>query len=201
MKYRFRSFAALLTTALLLAVSASAHAQHSAAPSVRTAPPEAKQFAFLVGQYDLVVKPAAVGLAARIHGVPRLVGTWKGWRAMDGYGVTDELRITDESGNPRTLSQAMRFYDASQKRWMSSAIDVYRGVSTMSSGAWKDNGIVMVSHGTDAEGKVYTARGRYYEITPTSFRFRQERSYDEGKTWDSGVLEIEATRVAATAAH
>ena len=184
---------------LLFFVSTQALAQHGDAPSTRTAPPEAKQFAFLIGQFDLTVRPAVTGLAAKIHGVPKLVGTWKGWRAMDGFGVVDELRVTDESGNPRLLANAVRFYDASQKRWISQNIDVYRGVANSSSGEWKGDAIVLISHGTDAEGKVYLVRGRYSEITPTSFKFRQERSYDEGKTWEDGVLEIEAKRVAATA--
>jgi hypothetical protein len=118
---------------------------------------------------------------------------------MDGYGIEDELRITDESGNPRNLSHAVRYFDATAKRWLTNTIDVFRGVSGSSTGEWKDNAIVMVSHGTDSEGKVYAMRGRYYDITPTSFKFRQERSYDEGKTWDSAVLTIDATRVAAVA--
>ncbi len=175
-------------------------AQHGDSQTTTHAvPAEAKQFAFLVGQFDLVVRPAAVGLAAKIHGVPKLVGTWKGWRAMDGFGVVDELRVTDESGNPRLLAHAVRFYDASQKRWISQNIDVYRGTANSSSGEWKNDGVVMIAHGTDAEGKVYVIRGKYSDITPTSFKFRQERSYDEGKTWESGVLEIDAKRVAATA--
>jgi hypothetical protein len=183
--------------ALLLA--SPAFAQHDEASAARTAPAEAKQFSFLIGQFDVVVHPAVPGLAARIHGVPKLVGTWKGWKAMDGYGIEDELRITDESGNPRNLSHAVRYFDATAKRWLTNTIDVFRGVSGSSTGEWKDNAIVMVSHGTDSEGKVYAMRGRYYDITPTSFKFRQERSYDEGKTWDSAVLTIDATRVAAVA--
>ncbi|MEO8623405.1 MAG: hypothetical protein ABI625_20180, partial [bacterium] len=93
---------------LLTMLSSIASAQHGGgAPLQRTASPEAKQFAFLIGQFDLKVKPKAVGLGQKIHGVPKLVGTWKGWRAFDGFGIEDELRITDASGNPLSLSHAM----------------------------------------------------------------------------------------------
>lgn len=196
-----RSFAALRMTARLLVVLASpAAAQHAAAaPSTRAVPAEARQMAFLIGQFDLVVKPKAVGLGQKIHGVPKLVGTWKAWKALDGYGVEDDLRVTDESGNPKLYSNAVRYYDAEQKRWRASTIDVYRGVFSTSSGEWKDNAIIMTSHGTDAEGKVYASRTRYYDITPTGFKYRSDRSFDEGKTWEEGVLRIEAKRVAATA--
>src|SRR4051812_8219158 len=104
--------------ALLLPLAQSAGAQHGgAAAPMRTAPTEAKQFAFLIGEFDLVVKPAASGLAQKIHGVPKMVGTWKGWRALDGFGVEDELRITDASGNPRVLAHAVRYYDATAHHW------------------------------------------------------------------------------------
>jgi hypothetical protein len=55
------------------------------------------------------------------------------------------------------------------------------------------------SRGTDEQGKAYLTRTRFYDITPTSFRFRQDRSSDEGKTWTEGILAIEAKRVAASA--
>jgi hypothetical protein len=183
----------------LLMLSGTARAQHGGGAAMRTAPAEAAQFAFLVGQWELTVKPAAQGLAQKIHGVPKLVGTWKAWRAFDGFGVEDELRITDESGNPRTLSHAMRYYDATVKRWNTSALDVYRGVFTTSTAQWRDGMMTGTSRGVDADGKAYLTRARYSDITPTSFRFRQDRSEDGGATWTEGVLTIDAKRVAATA--
>jgi hypothetical protein len=183
----------------LLMLSGTAHAQHGSAPSIRTAPAEAAQFAFLVGQWELTVKPAAQGLAQKIHGVPKLVGTWKAWRAFDGFGIEDELRITDESGNPRALSHAMRYYDATAKHWNASALDVYRGTFSPSTAEWRDGAMTATSRGVDADGKAYLTRARYSDITPTSFRFRQDRSEDAGATWKEGVLTIDAKRVAATA--
>ena len=178
-----------------------ATAQHGAAqPELRTAPAESRQYAFLVGQFDLTVKPKVSGLVAKLHGVPKMLGTWKGWRALDGFGIDDELRITDESGNPRLLSHATRYFDSAQKKWMSSTIDVYRGVFTTSTSEWRDNVMTATSRGTDTEGKPYISRSIYSDITPTSFHFRQERSSDDGKTWKENLV-IDAKRVAATAAR
>lgn len=189
-----------LVLVMLLALVSPVRAQHGdAAPAVRTAPPETRQFGFLVGQFELDVRPKAVGLGQKIHGVPKTIGTWTGRRAMDGFGIEDELRITDASGNPRLLSHAVRYYDAATKHWTTSSIDVYRGVFTTASGEWRENAMITTSRGQDAEGKPYLSRGRYYDITPTSFRFRQDRSTDEGRTWEEGLLSIEAKRVAGAA--
>ena len=185
-----------------LIMPAASHAQHGGSqPSiVTTAPKEASQFNFLVGQWALDVKPAANTLAQRIHGTPKLRGTWKAWRALDGFGVEDELRITDASGNPMSLTHAVRFYDGTARRWRSSTIDVYRGVFTSSTAEVRGNQIVVSSQGTGSDGKPYLSRGTYSDITPGGFTFKSERSTDNGKSWNSN-LTIEAKRVSAAASR
>jgi hypothetical protein len=192
----------MLVVLAMFAASATAGAQHgSSAPAPnRTAPAEAAQFNFLVGQWELVVKPAASGLAQRIHGVPKLVGVWKAWRALDGWGIEDELRVTDASCNPVNLTHATRYYDRTSKTWKSSAIDVYRGVFTSSTSQFANGQMTSTSRGTDADGKAYLTRGRFSGISRNTFRFVQERSTDNGKSWDEN-LTIEAKRVSATASR
>ena len=195
-----RTFAALAVLATLV-MPASAAPQHGGggAPLLTTAPREAAQFDFLVGQWELVVHPGVSALVAMMHGAPKMLGTWKAWRGLDGWGVEDELRITDNSGNPRSLSHAVRVYDATAHKWNSSSLDVYRGTFASSTGEWKDNQMTATSRGVDSDGKAYVTRTRYYDITPVSFRVQQDRSFDDGKTWTQGVLKIEAKRVSGTA--
>jgi hypothetical protein len=176
-----------------------AQAQHGGAPLDGSPPKEASQYDFLIGQWDLVVKVPAQGLAQRIHGSPQLRGTWKAWRAFDGWGVEDELRITDAAGNPLALSVAMRVYDASARHWASSSIDIYRARFTTATNEWKDGEMAGTSQGTELDGRPFLQRSRIYDITATGFRMQQDRSYDDGKTWSEGTLKIEAKRVAATA--
>lgn len=180
--------------------ASTARAQHGGPQPVRTVPREAAQFNFLVGQWDLEVKPAATTFAQKIHGTPKLVGTWKAWRALDGFGVEDESRITDRSGNPMSLSHAIRYYDANAKKWRTSSIDVYRGVFSSSVAEWRGTEMVASSQGTDGDGKPYLSRGTYSNITPSSFRFTQERSTDNGKTWSLN-LTIDAKRASASASR
>jgi hypothetical protein len=179
-------------------------AQHgggaAAAPAVKPAPREAAQFNFLVGQWELDVHPVATTLAQKIHGMPKIVGTWKGWRGLDGYGIEDEMRITDKSGNPMSLTHAVRYYDANAKRWSSMTLDVYRGTFNPSSAEWRNGEMIVMGRGTDRDGKTYMARSTYSKITAGSFRFTQERSTDNGKSWKES-LTIDAKRVAATASR
>lgn len=189
----------LIAFALLMAPY-PALAQHSVGnQQAPTAPPEARQHDFLVGQWELVVKVPAVGLAQKIHGTPRLAGTWKAWRAFDGFGIEDELRITDAAGNPLSLSHAMRYYDRAARSWNVTLLDVYRGKVSAATAEWKDGRMTQSSRGTDQEGKPALIRSRFFDISPTSFRWQQDRSTDEGKTWKEGTLRVEAKRVAPAA--
>lgn len=184
----------------LLTVARTSVAQHSPAPRsptgapVHVAPAEAKQFDFLLGEWEVVVRPKTSGLAQRIHGAPRILGTWKAWSALDGWGIEDDLKLMDGSGNPTSLNHAVRVYDAAARRWTLTSLDVYRGRFSTATGEWRDGEMVLTSRGTDQEGKAYVTRTRYYGITPTGFKFQQDRSYDDGRTWDEAVLRIEAKR-------
>ena len=187
-----------------LAIPASTAAQHgtgTSAPAPRTAPREAAQFDFLVGQWELVAKPRATTLAARIHGVPKLTGTWKAWRALDGWGIEDELKLVDGSGNPRAFVHTVRVYSSSAKRWSTSALDVARASFASANAEWRNGQMHVSGMGTDQQGKQYVSRTRFHDITRDSFRVQQDRSYDNGRTWTEGIVRIEAKRVSATAAR
>jgi hypothetical protein len=192
---------ARLAVAILFVLSSVALGQHpgGSAPPTPTPPKEGSQFDFLVGQWELVVQPQATTLGQRIHGTPKLLGTWKAWRALDGWGTEDELRLTDASGNPRLLSHQVRFFDSAARRWSISAIDVYKGIVSTSTAEWRNGEMIISGRGTDAEGRAYESRAIFSKITPSTFRYRTDRSYDGGKTWSEGVTRIEAKRVAATA--
>jgi hypothetical protein len=163
----------------------------------QTPAPESKQFDFLLGQWELDVQPKVSGIAAAIHGVPRLAGTWKAWRTLDGLAVEDELRVVDASGNPISLSHALRTYSKSEGRWKAQGLDAYRSHFSESSGQFQGGEMRLNGRSLDAEGRPVLTRIRYYDIGPNGFRMQQDRSGDDGRTWDEGVLTIVAKRVAA----
>jgi hypothetical protein len=178
---------------------ATAQHGHAAPLPMSTAPREAMQFDFLIGQWEIVAQPRISGLAAKIHGSPKFPGIWKAWRAFDGFGIEDEVRLTDRSGNPYALTHTLRIYDRAAQQWVVTALDVYRSKFTTAQGEWRDGAMHVRSQGTDSEGKAWIARTRFHDITATSFRMQQDRSFDDGRTWTEGHLEIEAKRVATVA--
>lgn len=156
-----------------------------------------KQFDFLLGQWDVDAQPKVSGMAAAIHGSPKLTGTWKAWRALDGLAIEDELRIVDASGNPISLSHAIRLYSKTDRRWKVVGADAFRARFSESSGEGVGAEMRLNGRGTDAEGHPALTRMRYYDIKPDGFRMQQDRSVDDGKTWDEAVLVLVAKRAAA----
>ncbi|MFN8580315.1 MAG: hypothetical protein U0163_04965 [Gemmatimonadaceae bacterium] len=190
---------ALSALILLPTVSLAQHGGGGGGRVQAAPPPQASQFDFLVGQWELTVHPKVSSLAAKIHGAPKLLGTWKAWKAFDGWGIEDELRILDGSGNPQALSQALRVFDPASGQWSQTLLDVYRTRFGASTGQWKDGEMHISGSSTATDGTTTVSRTRFFAITANSFKYATDRSTDNGKTWDEGVLTIEAKRVAATA--
>jgi hypothetical protein len=190
-------FFSLVLTCPLVAVAP--HSGDAAAPS--SAPAEARQFDFLLGQWQLDVHPKVSGLAAMIHGAPRLVGTWKAERSPDGLGIDDEMHIVDASGNPISLSRSHRIYADAEGLWKISTQDITHSRTSEGTAKWLGGEMHVEGRSSDPEGKPSVIRTRYFEIAADSFRMRQDRSSDNGQTWDEGTLTIDAKRLAATATH
>jgi hypothetical protein len=195
-----RAFVSLAVLAFAMATEGRAqHDASSGGRSVATAPAEARRYDFLIGEWSLDVRPAASGLAARIHGAPKFSGTWKAWRAFDGWGVEDELRIVDTQGALRSVAHAMRVFDQAAGRWSQTTLDVLRARFLPSTAEWKGKEMVVTAAAKDQDGKDHLARVRFFEITATGFRYEQARSYDQGRTWEDPTLKITARRTAAAA--
>ena len=188
-------FQTLFAAAALLAGCGASHAQGAAS----AAPPEAAQFDFLIGQWDIEVTPKVGGLVAMIHGTPRLAGSWKAWRAFDGFGVDDELRVVDGGGNPVNLGHTLRVYDRKAHRWAIESLDVYGTSFAAATAQWQGGEMLVSGAGTMPDGRAYLSRSHFCEIAPDHFKVRQDRSYDKGASWDEGAITISARRVAAKA--
>ena len=193
----------ILTACLIIAAATAcadpAVAQHRGEPALgSSAPaPEARQFDFLVGEWAITASPKVGSLAALMHGAPKLVGTWTAKRAFDGRGVEDELRIVDASGNPVSLTRALRIWSPFERRWLVATVDAYRARIGQAKATLREGTMQVDASGVDAQGKPYLARSRFEVDGADRFRVVQDRSLDGGESWDEATLVIEATRASA----
>jgi hypothetical protein len=74
-------------------------------------------------------------------------------------------------------------------------LDNGTGLSSSGSARRVGNEVHIEQTFTNLHGPSGLARIRYYDITPTSFRWTADRSTDGGKTWLAKWLTIEATRI------
>lgn len=156
----------------------------------------ANGFDFMLGAWRLDVHVKVSGLAALIHGAPKLSGTLNVRRTPEG--LEDELAVVDASGNPRSTSRSRRVYDAASERWNISNTDAYH-VRQGSAQGRQEAGEMRVDGSYVEGGEKTLTRSRYFAITADAFRFTQDRSHDNGATWDEGVFAYDAKRVAAAA--
>ncbi len=194
---------------LLLACPVVAFAQRASVPvampanpaSASSIPAEARQFDFLLGLWQIEVRPKVSGLVALIHGTPRLAGTWKAWRAADSLGIEDNVRVADGSGNPITSDRSHRTWVKSEGRWRINGVDTAHGRSSTAIAAWRGGEMHVDGQFIDAEGVRTLTRTRYYDITANAFHWQQDRSEDNGKSWEEAALTIDARRLPASPTH
>lgn len=182
-----------LIVPLTIAGTSAAHAA-GVANGANVAAPEARQFDFLVGQWQVSGEVKASGPMALIHGQPKLAGTWKAWRTADGLGVEDDLMLTDRSGTPLSNVHFNRSFSREANQWVITGRDAYKGALPPATARRHADEMLMTSSGTTPDGKPYRNRTHYQAITPAGFRMVQDRSYDEGKTWDTEAIRLDVRR-------
>jgi hypothetical protein len=164
-----------VTAILLASVLSLGAAREDAGPPVP--PPEASQFDFLVGAWNIDVEPNLPGIPARVK------GRWTAQKSADGF------MVVDEGGQTVYLGETYRVYNPSAKRWEFRYVEPFSG--TWHEGTAVKDGAEM--HLTQKGRGGSITKIRYYDIRPERFSWSSQRSRDGGKTWARGAR-IEATR-------
>ncbi len=177
-------------TCMLLASIAMPAFLHGQSQETLASPaPEATQFDFLVGDwtYTAVWKTP--------NGERRGVGTWTARKAFDGFGVVDEWRILDApGGNTTYLGTSARVYSPAKGHWDMRFLNVRNATWHEQFAESRDGEMFLWWTGEDLRGQ-FRMRVRYYDIDENSFRWRADRSYDDGATWIENWLMMEVTRI------
>jgi hypothetical protein len=146
-------------------------------------------FDYLLGDWEFTSVSKEYG-AAR--------GFWSAVRFPDDEGgpvVLDEYRVVGDTGETWYVTRTLRSYNANLDRW--------ELISTNGSSGLQDFG---TAQRVGAEMHIEQRFGvgtptpslwriRYYNIQPDRFSWTADRSTDEGKTWSTEHLKIEARRL------
>lgn len=176
---------AILTGLMLLAQISSAMGREGPNPA---APPETAQFEFIIGKWRCKTR-FMTSDGTFSEGEATWIGRWTlgGWAIKDdwyskGPDGKDFQGFNIRSFNPRTGKWDNRWLPQVTLQWRYYESEMVGDTMVMTGGT-----------GEDANG-AFTDRNTFYDITDNSWKWRKDRSYDGGQTWNEGVGFIEATR-------
>lgn len=184
------AFAALLVFAL----PARGSAQPPAAPAQASRFPAPTQrdgqhdFDFIVGTWKMHLKKLLHPLTGSTTWV-EYDGTSRAHKVMDGKANLDEMNVENATTHERVQGMTLRLYNPTSHQWSL----YWASAKSGELGLPAD-----VGHFTDGRGEFYDEedfQGRrilvrylWTDITPSSARFEQAFSVDQGKTWETNWI-------------
>ena len=109
---------------------------------------------------------------------------WHFYYKFEGRMVQDDFWMFGNDGNPVWAGSTIRTWDLANNRWNNMFLGVHdQGFGGMFHGEPAGDEIHLTVDGEDPDGRKHTNRIFFYDISEGGFRWRQERSYDEGETW------------------
>ncbi len=113
---------------------------------------------------------------------------WKFYSILEGEAVQDDWIVVDSTGRERATGTNIRIFNSEEHQWHMAWIDkTHRRLATFA--AVYENGNIIMD-GTNAQGR--HIHNIFYNITEKSFEWKQEWTFDEGKSW------VEVARIKCT---
>lgn len=159
----------------------------------RRAPMETAQFAFIVGNWKTETKWMN-NIKEKTY-APAIEGHWEAYFDWDGFAITDKWTIP---GVPGSGGLAFRSYDLLSQKWVMTYMpsnQPKRNVWVMEGGFDEQGNLTAEFTSEDAQGKAFLQKVYFKNITPNSFSWSADRSYDKGKTWIKDFSTSEQTRI------
>lgn len=153
-----------------------------------TPPAEASQFDYLIGDWTFVAQSKSPNTP------PTYEGRWTARRAFDGFGIVDEWRVLTPDGATAYLGFTARVFDRESMTWKLQFLNVRAGRWSTQHAVFRDGEMHLWWEEQDADGRPFTARVRYFDIQPDSFRWEMDRSYDGGASWIEDFLTMTVRR-------
>lgn len=138
----------------------------AAAPKVPLAPPEAREFDFWVGEWNVT----------DMNGQP--AGTSRVDKILNGFVLQENW--TSVSGGS---GKSWNTYDRNTRRWRQHWVDDSGRVVDYVDGVREGNRLTVTTRQTGPDGRTHPSRMTFFDIDPTHVRQLGEASTDGGVTW------------------
>ncbi len=125
-------------------------------------------------------------------------GFWSAVRLPDDEGgaiVLDEYRVVGDSGQTYYVTRTLRAYNANLDRWELISTNGASGLQDFGTGQRVGTEMHIEQRFGVGTPTPSLWRIRYYDIQPDRFSWTADRSTDDGKTWSTEHLKIEARRI------
>lgn len=153
------------------------------------APAETAQFSFLIGDWACTTRFMKQDGKSYREGTAEWIGVY----VLNGYAIQDYWIGHGPQGKDY-FGTNIRSYDQKKGKWMNRWLPAGTLQWSSFESEMKDGKMVMIGGGGTSPRGDFISRNTFYEIGPDSWRWRQDRSYDDGKTWFEGVGFIDAKR-------
>lgn len=161
---------------------------------LKGAPPEGKQFDFLIGEWDVV----ATRYKEDGNVLMQYNARWCAQYLNEGRMVMDDFKACLPNGQEISSYVTLRTYSEATRRWEMAGLSALQPAMPAEwHGIWAEEEMRIDAVGPGPEGKPFRNRIRFYNIGQDRFNWESTVSHDNGKTWIKAV-EMIATRAASS---
>jgi hypothetical protein len=147
---------------------------------VQGAPPESKQFDFLLGKWKVsatVFNPDGTVLR-------QYAASWEAKSLNAGRMIMDDYRAQMPNGMDVSSFVTLRTWSPATGRWEIAGLSAHQPAIPMQwHGQWQDDEMRLDAKGQDQQGQIIETRIRFRAITATNFSWESHASRDGGQTW------------------
>lgn len=152
----------------MLLWTGAAFSQTAAQPTAPCSSPEAAQFDFWLGKWELTWSDTGKGTNIIT-------------KELGACVIQENFSTTGFSGKSWSV------YNQQKKQWEQTWVD-NSGAYMLFAGGFAEGKMTLSRSFTGPQGRTIMQRMVFYDITPGKFMWRWEASQDEGKTWKTNWL-------------
>ena len=158
---------------------------------LKGAPPESRQFDFLIGDWDVAATRYKEDGSALIH----YKASWSAKHLNEGRMVVDDFKAHLPTGQDISSFVTLRTYSEATGRWELAGLPALQPATIVQwHGEWKGGEMLLDATGKDLAGATIQNKIRFFNITKDSFDWVSNNSHDDGKTWIK-IASLRASKV------